>query len=886
MESESPSSFPTPSNADLSTHDSEESQGEPFNPKGQTAIYAISYSPNGKLIATGTQDKSIRIWDSQSGRMLLDLIGHTDTIRALSFSHNGTQLASGSADHTIRIWNTSSGDTLGESWEAHSDYATSVAYSPDDKVIATAGLDGVVRIWDVATRVKIVEITDHPAAVRCVRFSPDGSHLASGCDDHNVRIYDRRTGALVLGPLEGHTDLLGAIAYCPDGTRIASCSDDCTIRIWDSISGNMVLGPLEGHADWVAWIEYSPDGKELLSGSHDTTMRLWDSFTGRLIAGPLRRHHGAVCGLSYSPDGAHFVSGAEDGTIRVWDACTREVVLPVLAEADIHNYEVTGTGPFGGHTNYVTAVAYFPDGKHAASASYDKSIRKWDVRTGTLVTEHLRCHYNEIYSLSISFDGKRLASGAYSSIKVRDCVEWEVILDLSGHSQWVHCVRFSPDAKLLASAGYGGEVFLWDSDTGEKLRSMTGHDSTSAVWAVAFSPDGQKLASCSQDDTLRIWDIHTAEMIAGPFAAQSCCLVFSPDGRAIATGTSDSSLVVLDADTGSVIIGPLKRHASLIHCVAYSPDGSTICTGSDDHTICLWDAKTGDLLLDPLQGHRGPVSSVSFSSDGRRILSGSSDNTLKLWSSASGELVNLSDSDLREEEANSFLDLPATMVPGAIPTDQTLPGDITDLLDLPATSFSRAGNQTAQRRTESSTGPGRLAAFWSRLRSGYQRNVSSVPEQPSTVHRPPSHSYLPSIFRRRPPPASETELTERRQGNRITFTRVAYGSMASGRFVAIAREGPPHRPQRVTVIPPEEYAALDAQGAEESNDPAAAAQSSDPAASTGPSGAQEVPSGSRTDTVQNTPSVPASTSTSDSDSDMMAYHGCCACCLVPRGARR
>ncbi|KIJ57915.1 hypothetical protein HYDPIDRAFT_63737, partial [Hydnomerulius pinastri MD-312] len=236
-------------------------------------IYAISYSPNGKLIATGRDDNSVRIYDSQSGRMLFDLKGHTNTVWALSFSHNGTQLVSGSWDHTIRIWNTSNGETIGEPWEAHSNEVTSVAYSPDDKVIATAGLGGVVWIWDVATRAKIVEITDHPAAVECVRFSPNGSQLASGCGDGNVRIYDARSGALVLGPLEGHTELVHALAYCPDGTRIASCSDDCTIRIWDSVTGNMVLGPLEGHTDSVACVEYSPDGKTLLTGSHDVTMR-------------------------------------------------------------------------------------------------------------------------------------------------------------------------------------------------------------------------------------------------------------------------------------------------------------------------------------------------------------------------------------------------------------------------------------------------------------------------------------------------------------------------------------------------------------------------------------------------------------------------------------
>ncbi|KIJ58367.1 hypothetical protein HYDPIDRAFT_119610 [Hydnomerulius pinastri MD-312] len=742
---DSPSGSPTPSHANLSTHRSEESEGEPF--KGHTAIYAISYSPNGKLIATGGGALSLRIYDSLSGRTLLDLKGHTDTVWALSFSHNGTQLASGSADRTIRIWDPSSGETIGEPWEAHSDYVSNVAYSPDDKVIATAGMDGVVRIWDVATRAKLVEVTDHPAAVRCFRLSPDGSQLASGCDDGNVRIYDARTGALVLGPLEGHTDLVRAIAYCPDGTRIASCSDDCTILIWDSVTGNMVVGPLEGHMDWVTCVEYSPDGKTLLTGSHDTTLRLWDSFTGKLIAGPLRRHHGAVCGLSHSPDGARLVSGADDGTIRVWDASTREVIFPVLTESDLHDYGITGTGPFGGHTNCVRAVAYFPDGKHAVSASHDKSIRKWDVRTGAPAKELMRCHSNAVYSLSISFDGKRLASGAYGSIKVRDCVEWEVILDLSGHSQWVYCVRFSPDAKLLASAGHNGELFLWDSETGEKLRSMVGHDSTSPVWAVAFSPDGRKLASCSEDTTLRVWDVDTAEMIAGPFETASRCLSFSPDGRTIACGSSNS-LVVLDADTVSMILGPLKRHSSSIRCVAYSPDGSTICTGSDDHTICLWDAKNGDLLLDPLRGHKQSVLSVAFSPDGRHILSGSWDNTLKLWNSASGEMVNFSDSDLRDEEANTLLDLPAVTVPRAGAMDeatQARPSEgITDLLDLTAIAFASAAKTREVQSTtkKSSTLLGRFAAIWSRVRMrGRQRIRAS-----DTAEVPPTPLRLTQIF--------------------------------------------------------------------------------------------------------------------------------------------
>jgi WD40 repeat protein len=290
------------------------------------------------------------------------------------------------------------------------------------------------------------------------------------------------------GILTGHTGAVFSVAFSPDGKTLASGTDDHTIRLWDVATGRPTGQPLTGHTGTVLSVAFSPDGRILASGSVDDTIRLWDMFTGRPIGEPLTGHTRSVTSVAFSPDGRILASGSHDGTIRLWDVAYGRAI-----------------GTLTGHTGYVESVAFSPDGKILASGSDDHTVRLWDVATGRPIRQPLT---GQVDSVAFSPDGKTLASGSNdATIRLWDVATGRPIgKPLTGHTGYVGSVAFRPDGRTLASGGYDGTVRLWDVATGRPIGSpLTGH--TSAVGSVAFSPDGKTLASGSDDHTIRLWDV-------------------------------------------------------------------------------------------------------------------------------------------------------------------------------------------------------------------------------------------------------------------------------------------------------------------------------------------------------------------------------------------
>ncbi|KAL9131407.1 MAG: hypothetical protein Q9217_000675 [Psora testacea] len=284
--------------------------------KGHSSyINAVVFLPDGKQIASGSCDKTVKLWDWANGTTCGTLQGHPGSVTALAVSPDGKKIASGSDDKTVRLWDSVTGAVYGI-FEGHSNMVYALVFSPDGKQIASGSSDNTVKLWDSATGATYGTFKGHSNTVQALAFSLDGKQIGSGSYDKTIRLWDLVTGA-TYSTFKGHSDRVTAIAFSPDGKQIASGSVDKTVRLWDSVTG-AVYGIFKGHSEWVCALIFSPDGKQIASGSYDKTVKLWDSATGT-IYGTLKGHSDGVIAVAFSPDGKQIASGSYDKTVKVWD---------------------------------------------------------------------------------------------------------------------------------------------------------------------------------------------------------------------------------------------------------------------------------------------------------------------------------------------------------------------------------------------------------------------------------------------------------------------------------------------------------------------------------------------------------------------------------------
>ncbi|EJD38664.1 WD40 repeat-like protein [Auricularia subglabra TFB-10046 SS5] len=285
--------------------------------------------------------------------------------------------------------------TPGRLLSGHNGSTLSVVFLPAGDKIVSGSSDRSIRIWEARTGALVVgPLLGHDTVISCVAVSPDGRQFCSASYDSTVRRWDAESGALVGGPMTGHSVRVNSIAYSPDGTRIVSGANDRTVCLWDASTGEAFGTPLEGHTDQVWCVAFSPDGAFIASGSLDNTIRLWDSATGAHLA-TLERPSGPVESLCFSPDRIHLVSGSRDQTVRIWNVAKRRLERTLQ-----------------GHSDDVTSVAISPSGQYIASGSWDKTIRIWDAHTGEAVGAPLTGHTDWVRSVAFSPDGRSLVSGS------------------------------------------------------------------------------------------------------------------------------------------------------------------------------------------------------------------------------------------------------------------------------------------------------------------------------------------------------------------------------------------------------------------------------------------------------------------------------------------
>lgn len=559
-------------------------------------------SPDRKVLALGSA-KSIQLWDMRFGRLSHRLVGHTKTVTTVTFSPDGCMLASGSQDGTVRMWDISSGREINRlayfdravrqivevhenyqySYKSHAYFSTntyiqrrppqtagitSITFSPDGRKLAVGCWD-MMFLCDVDSGHLVYQRGGRTYAVNSVIFSTDGTIVASASDDGTVSLWETVGGGL-FRQLQGYRNTMpSGMAFSPDGRILASATSSNSIALLGTDSGRAIRW-LEGHTDRVLSIAFDPDGRSLLSGSQDGTVRLWDIAEGREVC-QMVVNTPAVTSVIFTSSGYTLASGHRDAIVRLWDTSNGRELKQLK-----------------GHTDSIHGLAYNPSTHTLASLGQDGVVNLWDASSGRKL-EWTGGQTSKVLSLAFSPDGCTLALGSWSGkVYVHNSDNGQEAHCMTGHLDRVTSTAFHPDGHMLASGSYDKSIRLWDMVNRRKMNILMGH--AEPVMSVAFSPDGHILASGSWDGTVRLWEVKSGKelrVLDGHTLFAELAVAFSPDGRKLASVGGDNMVRIWDVTSGRPVYH-LTGHAGLVNSVAFGPDGSTLASASEDGTVRLW----------------------------------------------------------------------------------------------------------------------------------------------------------------------------------------------------------------------------------------------------------------------------------------------------------
>ncbi len=557
---------------------------------GQAWTRSLEYSPDGRLLLTDNLPDGLLCLRNADGSLIRTFPGHRRTVLRAHFSSDASRIISWSRDNTIHVWETATaGPVAAIDFQARR--LRWVAVSPvENQLAAAVGRSGEssLAIWDSLTGKMLEEIPLEGRPVTGLAYSPDGRILAAAEPRGPIRfwqLHPPRLGLVIAGPVSDYPHL----AFDADGKRIAAETPDGTIRIWDADDGGELLA-LRGNNPPCLDLGFSRDGGRLAASGDDHVLHIWDTTSEQGTA-TLAASTKSVVDLQFAPRNASLAAVFRDGSVGVWNVSPAAQRWSLPADQ-----------------GRAVSLDYSHDGSRLAIACNDASVRILDAASGQLISHLL----HEQPDLPPAEPGDRGSGGG------------------SGSKKPVRRVVFSPDGTLVAAAGVGGQVLVWETATGRVAHTFS--LKTAEVRALAFHPHGNRLAAGTRDNRAVIWDLQTHAMVWDSHARPHPIwdVAFSPDGRQLAVGYQDGRVLLYDplSGTHSRTMGIAAQQFPVQ--VAFSPDGTRIAIAAAQVGLTLWEAPSGRHVLD-LRRSPSLTGAVAFDPSGRILAGGRTDGTIIFW---------------------------------------------------------------------------------------------------------------------------------------------------------------------------------------------------------------------------------------------------------------
>lgn len=616
-----------------------------------SAVTAVCYSSDGNFIATGSSDKSVKLWRRSDGREIRTFQGNGSGIRGVSINTSGSSVLAVGENGTVIIWNLNTGEMI-RKFKPDSDRFTCASFNPDGTKIVTGSYKSFISVWDINTGQKVSDLKAIPAEHEYARgfdypeagsvtWSSDGKYIVAGAADYTAIIWDASTGKELRKYKNARSTCTSCVCEAtitPDNKYLINTGDD-SVKVFDRESGR-VIRAFTGQGGSPEGLSISNDGR--LAGAIEYGVaEIWDLASGKLLSKSGDYSDRKVVSLALSPDGKEFAAGNEKRTADLIVTATGKTTMVLKGFLNQVNERILND-PYMYWAGMVNEAKLSPDGKLIAVGRTGNNAKLIDFRTGK-VFKTLRGHNSMVISLCFSSDGKYLATGGLDG----KTIVWDVesgtavrTFSFPDEKEAIYSVDFSPDNKMLAAAIWGGFVIIWDLETGNRMRAISPHERM-GCYQVKFTPNGVYFVSAGLDKKLKLIEIDTGEEVRSFVGHASETLInsinFNVSGDKFITSAWDGTVRVWDFLSGLQLLR-IRAHEGGVYCARFDPTGKYIISGGDDFMIRVWDAKSGSLVSE-LKGHTGGVGDVNITSDLKYIISGSRDGSVRIWNRETGKEI-------------------------------------------------------------------------------------------------------------------------------------------------------------------------------------------------------------------------------------------------------